>query len=103
MQKSATLNIRVDPEVKQSAESILSQLGLSMSTAVDIFLRQVSLTGGLPFKVTLPKAPHSIDASHMSDREIRDALSRGLSEAEAGEGDKASGVIEGIRQELFDA
>lgn len=48
MQKSATLNLRVDPEVKRSAESVLSQLGLSMSTAVDMFLRQVSLTGASP-------------------------------------------------------
>ena len=50
MQKSATLNLRIDPEVKQSAESVLSQLGLSMSAAVDLFLRQISLTGSIPFR-----------------------------------------------------
>lgn len=68
MQKSATLNLRVDPEVKQSAESVLSQLGLSMSTAVDMFLRQVSLTGGIPFRVALPEAPRSVDVDAMTDR-----------------------------------
>lgn len=68
MQKSATLNLRVDPEVKQSAESVLSQLGLSMSTAVDMFLRQVSLTGGIPFRVALPEAPRSVDVGAMTDR-----------------------------------
>ena len=49
MGKSATLNLRVDPEVKEQAEAVLEQLGVPMSTAVDIFLRQVSLTGGIPF------------------------------------------------------
>ncbi len=57
MQKTATLNLRVDPDVKQSAESVLAQLGMSMSTAIDVFLRQVSLTGGIPFRVALPEAP----------------------------------------------
>ena len=50
MQKSATLNLRIDPEVKQSAESVLSQLGLSMSAAVDLFLRQIHLLGVFLFE-----------------------------------------------------
>ncbi|WP_158247579.1 type II toxin-antitoxin system RelB/DinJ family antitoxin [Actinomyces qiguomingii] len=48
VQKSATLNLRVDPEVKRSAESVLARLGISTSTTVDMFLRQVSLTGAAP-------------------------------------------------------
>ena len=43
MGKSATLNLRVDPEVKEQAEAVLEQLGVPMSTAVDIFLRQAFL------------------------------------------------------------
>lgn len=62
MGKSATLNLRVDPEVKEQAEAILENLGVPMSTAVNIFLRQVSLIGGIPFLITLPPAPRSIDA-----------------------------------------
>ncbi|MBR6511460.1 MAG: type II toxin-antitoxin system RelB/DinJ family antitoxin, partial [Phascolarctobacterium sp.] len=53
MRKSATLNLRVDPEVKEQAEAVLEKLVVPMSTAVDIFLRQVSLTGGIPFYVKL--------------------------------------------------
>lgn len=84
MQKSATLNLRIDPDVKQSAEYVLSQLGLSMSTAIDMFLRQVSLTGGLPFKVALPEAPRVVNADLMSDEELRSKLLSGLSEVNAG-------------------
>lgn len=86
MQKSATLNLRVDPAVKQSAENVLSQLGLSMSTAVDMFLRQVSLTGGVPFKVALPESSIVINSGVMSDAELRARILDGLSEVDAGKG-----------------
>jgi len=82
MEKTATLNLRINPEVKKSAEVVLSQLGLPMATAIDIFLKQVALTGGIPFAVTLPKAPSSINADMMSISQIRDALDEGLSDIE---------------------
>ena len=49
MEKSATLNLRVNPTLKSDAEKILSRLGIPMSTAVDMFLNQVVLVGGIPF------------------------------------------------------
>ena len=61
MEKNATLNIRINPDVKKSAETVLSKLGVPMATAVDMFLRQVTLTGGIPFAITLPKVPESVD------------------------------------------
>ena len=82
MEKTATLNIRVSPEVKKSAEMILSQLGVPMATAIDMFLKQVTLTGGIPFAVTLPKAPSSVNADMMSSSLIRDKLNEGLSDIE---------------------
>lgn len=103
MQKTSTLNLRVDPEVKQSAESVLSQLGLSMSTAVDMFLRQVALTGGIPFRVALPEAPRSVDAGVMTDVQLRDALVRGLREARAGAGADAPAALAQMQSELFGA
>ena len=56
MEKTATLNLRVNPVVKERAEKVLSRLGIPMSTAIDIYLNQISLTGGIPFSVSLPKA-----------------------------------------------
>ena len=84
MEKSATLNLRVSPEVKKSAEMVLSQLGVPMATAIDIFLKQVALTGGIPFAVILPKVPNSINADMMSVSLIRDKLNEGLSDIENG-------------------
>ena len=54
MEKTATLNLRVNPTVKQRAEDVLMRLGIPMSTAIDIYLNQISLTGGIPFMVGYP-------------------------------------------------
>jgi len=84
MEKTATLNIRVNPSVKKSAEMVLSQLGMPMATAIDVFLKQISLTGGIPFMITLPKAPATINADLMSTSEIRAMLQEGLIDIEKG-------------------
>lgn len=55
MEKTTTLNLRVNPDTKENAEKVLTELGISMSAAVNMFLNQISLTGGIPFAVTLPK------------------------------------------------
>ena len=84
MEKNATLNIRINPEVKKTAESVLSQLGVPMATAIDIFLKQVALTGSIPFAVALPKAPARVNADMISSSRIRDMLNEGLSDIENG-------------------
>ena len=83
-EKSATLNLRVNPQVKESAELVLNQLGIPMSTAVTMYLNQIALTGGIPFAVTLPKAPASINADMMSDEALVNKLECGITNAEQG-------------------
>lgn len=53
MAKTAYVNVRVDEAVKDSAEKILNELGLSISTAIDIYLNQIILKDGIPFAVSL--------------------------------------------------
>lgn len=43
--------IRIEPEVKREASAILDELGLSMSTAMNMFLRAVIREGGMPFEM----------------------------------------------------
>ena len=52
---STNLNVRVDADVKKSAETVLDELGMNMSTAVNTFLRAVIRAEGIPFKVSLKK------------------------------------------------
>ena len=53
MNTQTNLNIRTDAEVKRNADKLFEELGLNMSTAVNIFLRQAIRQGGLPFEVKL--------------------------------------------------
>ena len=56
--KDANFNMRIDARLKQEAESIFDELGLNMSTAITIFLKQVVQRNGLPFEVKL-KIPNA--------------------------------------------
>ncbi len=46
------VNIRMDTEIKQEAEQLFESLGLNMSTAFNIFIRQSLRTGSIPFEIT---------------------------------------------------
>ena len=84
MEKSMTLNLRVNPVVKQQAEEVLKQLGIPMATAIDMYLRQIKLTGGIPFPVSLPKAPAAVNADAMSTDQLRMELMAGYDDLQAG-------------------
>lgn len=80
MEKTATLNLRVHPDVKREAEDVLNQLGIPMSTAITMYLRQIALTGGIPFAAKLPAAPRSVNADLMNDAELSELLSNRIAE-----------------------
>ncbi|GMO17517.1 MAG: type II toxin-antitoxin system RelB/DinJ family antitoxin [Treponemataceae bacterium] len=52
---NATIQIRTDAEVKEKADSIFKQLGITLSDGINIFLRQVNLNRGLPFEVRIDR------------------------------------------------
>jgi DNA-damage-inducible protein J len=54
MAKSSAMTIRIDPEIKSQADSVLQYLGMTTSEAVTVFLRQVILNNGIPFPVRAP-------------------------------------------------
>jgi DNA-damage-inducible protein J len=54
MTRTATIQARVDPETKKNAQKILSSLNISMSEAISICLKQVTIYKGLPFEIELP-------------------------------------------------
>ena len=93
MEKRATLNLRVNPDVKRDAESVLSQLGISMSTAVDMYLRQIKMTGGIPFPIVIKNAPDRVNAEMMTASQIRDKIQRGLEDIDDGRTQDLDAVI----------
>ncbi len=52
--KTATVRARIKPQLKHDVESVLSQLGLTFSEAIELFLTQVKLNNGIPFEIRIP-------------------------------------------------
>ena len=98
MEKTATLNLRVNPVVKQRAEEVLTRLGIPMSTAIDIYLNQIFLTGGIPFAVALPNAPSVLNADLMTVEEIHTKLQEGYDDLRAGMVQNAASAFKEFRE-----
>ena len=63
---TTNLNIRTDVEVKSAAEQLFSELGLNLTTAVNMFLRQAIRTGGIPFDVKI-NTPNEVTAAAIAE------------------------------------
>ena len=53
--KHTNLNIHISPDTKERAEALFANLGITLSDAVNMFLRQSLMTGGIPFEVKIPR------------------------------------------------
>ena len=70
--------IRIDADIKKQAMDLFSSLGLDMSSAVNLFLHQCVLGGGLPFSVEMPRFSQStLDAMDEARRISRDPNIKG--------------------------
>ena len=96
--KSANIMARVEPEIKEQAERIIEQLGLSASGVINLLYRQIILRKGLPFAVTLPSAPPALDT--LSQQEFNAMLSKSLEQADAGEGVPLNEAFQALRMGL---
>ena len=67
----ATINVKTDSELKKQAESLFSDLGMNMTTALNIFLRQAVRENRIPFEIT--RDPYSLEKA-VSDTRTRTNL-----------------------------
>ena len=70
MAKTATINMRVSPEVKSNAESVFASLGMTLTEAINIFLHKSVMVGGLPFDVRQPRYNAETEAAIQESRDI---------------------------------
>ena len=54
MANGTYVQARIDPHIKEEARSILDELGISMSEAIVVYLKQIILQRGIPFELKLP-------------------------------------------------
>lgn len=59
MVSSPVTNVRIDPDLKEQTNAVFEELGLTLSTAVNVFLRAVVREGGVPFDVKLARTGDS--------------------------------------------
>ena len=98
MKKTTTLNLRVNPDVKENAENVLSQLNIPMATAIDMYLKQIALVGGIPFPVVLPKTANSVNADRMTVSQIHQKLEKGYANIEKGNVEDAASAFAAFRE-----
>lgn len=83
MSKTSSVFARVEPDIKEQAEQVLDELGIPMSNAIGLFLKQVVLQRGIPFEMKLPaKKPTALGA--LSDAQLNEELNRGIADFENG-------------------
>ena len=68
MGKTSTISARIDPELKNEAERVFKELGITSSQAITLFYKQVELQRGLPFIVRIP--------NNLTAETLEDASSR---------------------------
>jgi len=78
MAKTANLNIRIDPETKSRAENLFRMFGITVTDAVNMFLRQSIMLGGLPFELKQPRYNSETESAMQEARNITLASEKAL-------------------------
>lgn len=94
MAKTANLYARIEPEIKEQAESILETLGIPASNAINMFYKQIILHNGIPFDVRIP-ADKPLGMRNLTDAQMDQELERGYV-------DMVSGRVKPVRQTFAD-
>lgn len=96
--KTANLYVRIEPELKEQAEQILSALGIPASNAINMFYKQIILQRGLPFDLKLPyDAVPNIN--QLSEQEIDLELQKGIDDVKRGNAKSAKQAFSDIRKD----
>ena len=97
--KTANVTARIQPEIKEQAEAILSQLGISTSSAIQMLYSQIVLKKGMPFELKLPSSkPLAVGA--MTREELDAELQKGVDSIKEGKVYSADEVDAVLAKEL---
>ncbi len=99
MAKSANLYARIEPEVKEQAENILSALGIPVSNAINMFYKQIILQRGIPFELKIPET-YMLDMDKLTEEQLDVELEKGYSDMKQGRTKPAEEVFAAIRKEF---
>ncbi|NLL05209.1 MAG: type II toxin-antitoxin system RelB/DinJ family antitoxin [Clostridiaceae bacterium] len=80
--KSSNVTARVEPKLKEQAETILAKLGIPTSTAINMYYRQIVMWNGLPFRPAVP-SNRPIARDEMTGEEFNIRMAVGYTQAKA--------------------
>ena len=95
--KTANLYARIEPETKVCAESILESLGIPVSTAINMFYKQIILNNGIPFELKLPKNKN-IDISKMTESQFNSEMEKAYQEMQDKKGISVTSAFSSIKR-----
>lgn len=95
--KSANVLACVEPEIKEKAEAIMSELGVSVSVVINMLYKQIIITKSIPFPLSLSTGPHALD--EMDAAAIDEIMQNGLDEAKANRSRPVSEVFTDLRRD----
>ena len=98
MAKTANLYARIEPDVKEEAEQILSSLGISVSNAINMFYKQIILQKGIPFELKLP-INHPLNVQAMTTEQLNTELEKGYTDMLEGKTENIKVVFDNIRRD----
>ena len=99
MANTSAVYARIDTNLKDNAEGILSQLGISPSSAIQMLYSQIVLNKGMPFELRLPSSkPSSVGA--MTRNQLDAKLQKGVDSIKAGRVYSADEVDEALAKEF---
>lgn len=98
MAKTANLYARIEPEVKEEAESILSDLGIPASNAINMFYKQIILHRGIPFDVKIPSA-QPVSTTTLTEEQMNRELEKGYTDMLNGKTKPAKKAFADIRKD----
>lgn len=91
--QTATITVRIDKDIKERAEQILADVGLTPTTAINSFYRKVISEDGVPYPLRTKRAYQPIDEASMSRDEILEMLSARLAQSDSEHTGSASEVF----------
>ncbi len=97
--KTANVLARVEPEVKQQAEEIMSQLGIPVSVVINMLYKQIIMKKAIPFSLSLSGAPTTLD--EMDTATFNATMEKGLAQAMNGESLDAEKAFSSFRKEIL--
>ena len=96
MAKDATVSARIDENLKTQAEDILQQLGIPVSVVINTLYHQIVIQRGIPFPMTLTKAPATLEG--MSKAKLDATLEHSYQQAIARQGRPLNDVFDDLER-----